>query len=436
MKMKKVLAVLSAAALSASLLSAFAVTGSAEEIAGLPKYAPITLDGSVNLVQVDLAAFEGVVDANIASIDFTIKPSTGNWGEGWFGGGFGIGIQAGDTWTQIDCAGDGTDEISIGWAEVAEGGSVDTPYSFTFELPEGTETPFLILDEDVESETYGQMINAGPIQFGYWWGSNPSIDITEFTINFDDGSSIALIDEAATEVYVQAEYTAAMNKVAREKVAADALAALQAEIGKLTVSDTIADMNAAAEALTNAKDILAQADAAAEEIDALADELAAAQAAFDALQDGDVADTEAFAAAKAAVEKVSADLDAAKKALNDAIAAYDAATAEQLNKKDQEIADLKAQLEEALAQNETDAATIKDLQDQIAALEAEKAELEAQLEEALQNQGTTPEEPTTEEPATEEPATDKDEVPATGVAVALGGVALAAAAVVATKKRK
>lgn len=178
------------------IINTITVETSEEDASEYPVYPAVKVDADAatdtpNIFQIDLGIFDGI-DADITSIDFTMAPGNDlawDGGQGWFGGGFAIGLDTADGWFQLDFAGDGEDEVSIGWAALADGGASSDPYSFSFVLPEGTETPYTVLDDES-----GELVSAGIIQFGYWWGSNNAIVLTDITVNFSDGTSVSLVD--------------------------------------------------------------------------------------------------------------------------------------------------------------------------------------------------------------------------------------------------
>lgn len=481
MKLKKLLAGVSAAAMAASVMavSASAAEATEPQTTGLeyPVYAPLTLDGrdpaeiGPKTLNFDLFALDGMA-SDLVSVDVTLAPADDSigkiWGQGWFGGQFALGYNAVEdgkeeaSWKQPTFSTDGTDEISQAWAAVADGGAGTDALSFTFAIPEGEKVIFSTLDEDGET-----LISGGVFQVSFWWGSANIVELQELTFNFKDGSEITVIStegttplptaiEGATEgsaPYANANYILTDDgiksirnvtyKPIREKAAADALKALQDKLTAADIDSIVDSTNAAATALTSAKDALAKIDAAIKDVADLQAALDEAQKAFDDLLEGDEADTEAFEAAKKKVADAKAALEAAKKNLDDAIKAYNAATAEQLAAKDEQIADLEAEkealqaeLDKLKADAEANAAQIEELNAQLAAkdeeiakLNTEKADLQTKLDEAIKNGGSASDN-------NNDAAGDKDEVPNTGVAVAFAGLALAAAGAVVSKKRK
>lgn len=439
MKLKKILAAVSATAVAATTLAAFATTASAAITSG------DSYDIANAIAEKGIAEY---VDASdIMGVKLTItgeglsyyEDESGNLqatvDEDGFGGGVMVNTKSAG-WVQKD-------EFS-GWGNAGQTNNVvvtlDDDGNATYTVTAMFDASYFTQD-DITSAPTGGTNEDGTPELAYaqivtqqWWGGDIAI---EYTILDADGNDVLAAAVAA--------------KAAAEQAAADALADLQEAIEGLGVNEVISDMEAAAEALTNAAEVLAKADEAAAEVEALEDVLAAAEEAFAALKENDTADREAYAAAKeaalAAIEDASGKLAEAKAKLQAAIDAFNEELGAQIAAKDETIADLedaKAALEAELAalkaQAEADAAKIAELESAIAekdaaiaALEDEKAALAADLEEALKNAGNGDDKPADDKPADDKPADDN---PATGVAVAFGGIALAAVAAVAAKKRK
>lgn len=425
MKISKIFAGMSAMAIAATMLS---VSASAAITNG-DNDGNVVLDIPNYLLDNELQDYVNAEDIVAVKVTFggeieVITNDDGNTltvigGDGYGGG---IIVNHGAGWDQQGWGNEGQDN-NVEWNE-------DETEFFIIRDITG-----VISAEDISAEegTWCQIVVC------QWWGGDFSVE------------SIQLLDADGNDVIAAAEAAA---KADREAAAADALAELEKAINDLGLEETIASMNAAAEALTNAADVLAKADELKGKISELEETLAKAEAAFAALKEGDEADTEALAAAKAAVESAAADLEAAQTALNEAMAAYDKATADALAEKDKTIADLeaanktleeeKAALEAELAalkeSGEADAAKIAELEAAIAAkeeeiaklkaekeaLEAEKAQLEADLADAIANGGN----------GGNSGSDDKDANPATGAgALATVGILLAGAAVVVSKRK-
>ena len=437
MKISKIFAGMSAMALAATMLSvsaSAAITNAAEDgsfafdvangraNAGLQDYfaaddiaaIKVVLDGDFD-VQQDEDGNDTVLLWNAAAAD-----GAGDY-DG-FGGGIIINHAAG--WDQLQWGNPGSgSNFDVQWNED------ETEFFFVSEISAFANP---LSDEDLSAEegTWGQVC------VSQWWGGDFAIE------------SVQLID-AEDDIIVSYNPNDGSIKTGTEiseAAAADALKELQdayAGLG-IDVDEVVASTNAAAEALGNTKAAVDNINAAIEKVNGLKAVLAKAQAAFDALKEGEVADTEAYETAKAAVEKATTDLETAQKALNDAIAEYDAKTAADMAAKDEQIAtlesekaDLEKQLEDALAQGEADAATIEELQAQIAAkdeeiakLKSDNDDLQTQLDDAIKNGGSS------NVGSTGDKNDDKDANPSTGAgALATVGVLLAGAAIVASKRK-
>lgn len=457
MKIRKILAGMSAAAIAATMLAALpasaAETYNGKANAGTMK--TIKLDSKENngltkLVQIPLdSIWPEDTTATITNVTMTLS-ATDAPAAGWIGGGGSLGFDVapgqGNTtddlhWMQVDTAkvgsnddrpddGEGNKQGALTLAHCTWEESWDFTYTENADFSEGDKL----------------------IQFGWWWGAGDTVDITDWKVTFSDGTVVTIVSEDGIYDTVE-DYTKgvedAIAKAARENAAAEALAKLEEAVDAADFEDVINSMNDAAKALNNAADVIAQADAAKKEIEELQAVLDEATEAFEALQDGDVADTAAYQAAKEKVDAAAAELAAAQKAFENAQKAYDAKTQEALAAKDKEIADLedevddlKAQLAAAPTAEEKAAleAQIAEKEAKIAELEKSVADLEKALKDAKKAAPTTDDSKTDSKPDTktdDSKTDDKGSNPNTGTgALATVGLALAAAAFVVSKKRK
>lgn len=458
MKLKKLLAGVSAAAMAASVMAVSASAADASTAATkpteptVPKSVTLNANGDTStlkdaattapkMIQIPLKDIQPT-DATASITNVTMRLSATNAPEAGWGvpnGGGAIGFNYGsEDWAQKDTANafsedgrevignDGENDIydrdltvaDCTWTESWDF-EVDATPKEDYDLPRG------------ESDNVTEY--AKIMQFGWWWGAGDTVDIIEWTVTYSDGEEFTLVSTEAWESYQ------------RETDAYNALVKLNETIDNFEVDiDAIVDStNAAAIALSDAKNALATIDDAIKSVADLQAAVDEAQAVFDKLKADETTNTEAFEAAKKKVSDAKADLEAAKKNLDDAIKAYDAATAEQLAAKDKTIADLEAEkealqaeLDKLKADAEANAAQIEELNAQLAAkdeeiakLNTEKADLQTKLDEAIKNGGSASDN-------NNDAAGDKDEVPNTGVAVAFAGLALAAAGAVVSKKRK
>ena len=451
MKIRKILAGMSAAAIAASMLSVSAFAADQNGNLDVGTMAPFKMHSGesegVKIIQLKWdVLLEGIdEDATLTAIDISMYAEgapAAQAADGWSGGGgdFGLDFAAnddGNLWYQTDLGVDTPADGTTDWTR-----HYDIPAEAdTFILP--GETDKTTLDSKVAQNL--SATEDGMLQLGWWWGNGyDPIEVKSLTLTFSDGTVLKLVDEDGKfETYD--DYAKAVEKAAREKAAADALAKLEEAVDAASFDEVIAEMNAAADALNNATEVIAKADAAKKEIEDLKAVLDEATEAFEALQDGDEADKDAYEAAKAKVEEAAANLAAAQEAFENAQKAYDEETAKQLAAKDQEIADLEDEVEDLKAQLAA-APTAEEkaaLEAQIAEKEAKIAELEksvADLEKALKDAQKAA--PTTDDskPDTKTDDTktdDKGSNPNTGTgALATVGVALAAAAFVVSKKRK
>lgn len=456
MKLKKLLAGVSAAAMAASVMAVSASAADASTAATKPTEPTVpksvtldpngpessTLEDALKTapkaIQIPLKDIQPT-DATASITNVTMRLSATNApAAGWIGGGGAIGFNCGsEDWAQKDTANvfgeDGREVIgNDGQYDIYDRDLTVADCTWTeswdFEVEATSEDDYDLPDSDDANVTEYAKI----IQFGWWWGAGDTVDILEWTVTYSDGEVFTLVSTEAWESYQ------------RESDAYNALVKLNETIDNFEVDiDAIVDStNAAAIALSDAKNALATIDDAIKSVADLQAAVDEAQAVFDKLKADETTNTEAFEAAKKKVSDAKADLEAAKKNLDDAIKAYDAATAEQLAEKDKQIADLEAEkealqaeLDKLKADAEANAAQIEELNAQLAAkdeeiakLNTEKADLQTKLDEAIKNGGSVSDNNAS--------AGDKDEVPNTGVAVAFAGLALAAAGAVVSKKRK
>ena len=453
MKIKKIFAGMSAAAIAMSMM---AVSASAETFNGnlnVGAIKPIVIetrgDKAYNMVVIPWEVLlQGVEEGStLTTIEASFTgPEAAEYyaANGWSGGGGDFGFSYAIKGFKTND--NGEEEQENVWYQ--SGTSVSAPTDGTPDFTFKADIPATYEEKEVE---YEQDLagTEGDFQFGWWgWGSGgyETITINTLALTFSDGSVVNVVAKDGTIEDVEA-YKTAVPKKAREVAASEALDTLVKGVEAATFDDVIDKMNGAAEGLNNAAAVLEEADKAATQVKELEAALADAQAAFDALEEGDEADTETFKAAKAAVESASKDLADAKKALEDAMAAYDEATAAQIVAKNKEIEELTAAKEAAekeLADLKKDAdanaAKIAELEKQIADKDAEiaklkdeKKDLQKQLEEALANAGNGG---SGNGGSGSGNGNGGSGNPKTGAAaLGLGAIALAGAAVVVSKKK-
>lgn len=470
MKIKKIFAGMSAAAIAMSMM---AVSASAAEeaeesasatgaVTGSAKNGYFTMNGTADETKMAVVHLSAIKPENSSATikNITMKLSAVKAPEaGWVGGGGAIGFNTdadGTGWKQIDTAHCFEND---GRKVTGKDDKGNDTYDRDLTIEDCTWTESWDFT-DLEPIDWANLEEgSNPImQFGWWWGAGDDLEVQQWTVTYTDGTTydlvaedglyssdidVAEIDKDGKEVkkIMFLEYE---GKATREKAAADALEKLTKAVEGATFDEVVDKMNGAAEGLNNAAAVLEEADKAATQVKELEATLADAKAAFDALVAGaDEADTETFEAAKAAVESASKDLADAKKALEEAMAAYDEATAAQIAAKDKEIDKLTADKEAAekeLADLKKDAdanaAKIAELEKQIADKDAEiaklkdeKKDLQKQLKEALANAGNGGN-------GGEGGAGGSSASPKTGAAaLGLGAIALAGAAIVVSKKK-